>query len=172
MRFLYVLKMYHVRLFIVEKMGFGTGPRRCEIHSKPQSLLQKTCFSYTSLTLVAYVGICLRTHVLAHVHRPRPAYTGQGLLQSYYFKKQIFTHSKGYIFHFNTPQVNLISDWALNWPWALEFEHHREIGARVVNGTKCGVYNVLSRQIDLRHYLSLTILIGDVPSCQIYGHVR
>ena len=40
--FLYLLKIYHVRLYIVEKMGFGTAPRRYGIHSKPQSLLQKT----------------------------------------------------------------------------------------------------------------------------------
>ena len=41
-----------------------------------------------------------------------------------FFQKYIFLHLKGYIFHFNTPQVNLISDWALNWPWALGFKHH------------------------------------------------
>ena len=45
------LKMYHVRLFIVEKMGFGTTPRQCKIHSKPQPLLQKTCISYAFETL-------------------------------------------------------------------------------------------------------------------------
>ena len=50
-------------------------------------------------------------------------------------------HLKIYIFHFNTPQVNLIFDWALNWPWALEFEHHWGMGTRVVRGTKCGVYS-------------------------------
>ena len=40
--FLYLLKIYHVRLYIVEKMGFGMAPRRYGIHSKPQPLLQKT----------------------------------------------------------------------------------------------------------------------------------
>ena len=40
--FLCVLKMYHVRLYIVEKIGFGTAPRQCGIHFKPQPLLQKT----------------------------------------------------------------------------------------------------------------------------------
>ena len=35
MRFLCALKMYHVRLYIVGKMGFGMAPRQCEIHSKP-----------------------------------------------------------------------------------------------------------------------------------------
>ena len=35
MGFLSPLKMYHVRLYIVEKMGFETTPRRCGIHSKP-----------------------------------------------------------------------------------------------------------------------------------------
>jgi len=43
MGFVCVLKTYHVRLYIVEKMGFGMAPRRCGIHSKPQQLLQKTC---------------------------------------------------------------------------------------------------------------------------------
>ena len=68
--FLCVLKMYHVRLFIVEKMGFGTTPRRCEIHSKPQPLLQKTCLSYAFKTLAAYVGMWLRTHALVCVCKP------------------------------------------------------------------------------------------------------
>ena len=34
------------------KMGFGVAPRRCEIRSKPQPLLQKKCLSYTFETLV------------------------------------------------------------------------------------------------------------------------
>ena len=67
MGFLCVLKMYHVRLYIVEKMGFGMAPRQCEIHSKPQLLLQKTCLSYAFETLVAYVGMCLRKPALASV---------------------------------------------------------------------------------------------------------
>ena len=37
--FLCVLKIYHVRLFIVEKMGFGTTLRGRGIHFKPQPLL-------------------------------------------------------------------------------------------------------------------------------------
>ena len=32
--FLCVLKMYHVRLYIVEKIGFGTAPGQCGICSK------------------------------------------------------------------------------------------------------------------------------------------
>ena len=40
--FLCVLKMYNVRLYIVEKIGFGTAPGQCGIYSKPQPLLQKT----------------------------------------------------------------------------------------------------------------------------------
>ena len=50
-------------------MGFGTALRRCGIHSKPQSLLQKTCLSYTSETLDAYARMCLRMHPLACVGR-------------------------------------------------------------------------------------------------------
>ena len=66
MGFLYVLKMYHVRLFIVEKMGFGMAPRRCRIRSKPQPLLQKTCLSYTSETLATYARKCLHTRAKGH----------------------------------------------------------------------------------------------------------
>ena len=33
--FLCVLKMYYVRLYIVEKMGFRMAPKQCGIHSKP-----------------------------------------------------------------------------------------------------------------------------------------
>ena len=43
------------------KMGFGMAPRQCEICSKPQPLLQKTCLSYASKTLVAYAGCDPRT---------------------------------------------------------------------------------------------------------------
>jgi len=52
-------------------------PKRCGIHSEPQSLLQKTCISYASETLDAYAGMCLHTHALAHVRRPRPTYVGR-----------------------------------------------------------------------------------------------
>ena len=71
MGFLCVLKMYHVRLFVVEKMGFGMAPRQCGIHSKPQPLLAllKTCLSYTSETLAAYIRMCLRKYALARVCR-------------------------------------------------------------------------------------------------------
>ena len=55
-------------------------------------------------------------HALAHVCRLLPMYVDRGPLWSFYFRKWIFAHLKGYIFHFNPPQVNLISDWALNWP--------------------------------------------------------
>ena len=43
----------------------------------------------------------------------------------------------------------MIFDWALNWPWALEFEYHWRTAARVKNDTKCGVYS--SKQIKLSH---------------------
>ena len=51
----------------MEKMGFGVAPRRCEIHFKPQPLLQKICLSYASETLAMYAGMCLHTQVLAHI---------------------------------------------------------------------------------------------------------
>ena len=97
-----VLKMYHVRFFIIEKMGFGTAPKQCGIHSKPQPLLQKTCIFHTSETLAVYKRMCLCMHALAHVCRLLPTYMGRGPLWSFYFQKQIFAHLKSYIFHFNT----------------------------------------------------------------------
>ena len=108
--FLCVSKIYHVRFYIVEKMGFGMSPRWCKIHSKPQPLLQKTFLFYIFETLVAYAGVCLRTHALAHVHRLLPTYWASGHFDHFIFKNRFFAHLKGYIFHFNTPQVNLISD--------------------------------------------------------------
>ena len=71
MRFLCVLKMYHVGLFIVEKMGFGTDLKQCRSHSKPQPLLQKTCLSYAYKTIAAFTIMYLRSHALARVCRPR-----------------------------------------------------------------------------------------------------
>ena len=98
-------------------------PRWCEIHFKPQPLLQKTYLFHASKTLATYTGACLHTHALAHVCRPLPMYVDRGPLWSF-FSKIYFSSFKRLYFHFNTPQVNLISDWALNWPWALGFEHH------------------------------------------------
>ena len=133
--FLCILKIYHVRLYILEKMGFGTAPRQYGIHSKFQPLLQKTCLFYVSKTLAAYAGVFLYTHALAHVCKLLPMYMGQGPLWLFNFQKQIFAHLKGYIFDFNTSQVNLISDQALNQPQALEFGHYQETEAQVIRGT-------------------------------------
>ena len=36
----------------------------------------------------------------------------------------------------------MISDCALNGPWALEFEQHWGMEAQVIRGIKCSVYNV------------------------------
>ena len=74
--FLYFLKMYHVRLFMMEKMGLRTAPRQCGFRSKSQLLLQKTCLSYAFETLVVYAGMYLRTHVVAYLRRPQPTYVG------------------------------------------------------------------------------------------------
>ena len=79
MGFFCVLKMFHVRLFIVEKIGFGTAPIRHGIHFKPQPLLQKTCFSYAFENLTAYARMCLRTHALARVRKLQLMYIGRGL---------------------------------------------------------------------------------------------
>ena len=94
MGFLCVLKMYHVRLYIVKKIQFETAARRYEIHSKLQPLLQKTCLFYVSETLTAFEGVCLHTHALAHIRRLLPMYVGQGPLWSFHFQKYIFAHLK------------------------------------------------------------------------------
>ena len=103
------LKMYHVRLFIVEKMGFGTTPRQCKIHSKPQPLLQKTCISYAFETLaVTQECVCVCMLWSAYIgHGPHTQAEGHLAIL---FSKKIFSYLKVYIFHFNTPQINSISD--------------------------------------------------------------
>ena len=78
--FLCALRMYHARLYIVEKMGFGMAPRQCGIHSKPQPLLWKIYIFHASETLAAYIGVCLYTLDLAHIRRPLPTYLGRGPL--------------------------------------------------------------------------------------------
>jgi len=65
---------------MVEKIGFGTAPKRCEIRFKSQPLLLKTCLSYAFETLAAYARMCLRTHALACARRLRLMYTGRGPL--------------------------------------------------------------------------------------------
>ena len=85
-------------------------------------------------------NVSLHTHALAHVRRPRAT------LVILFLKIDFLLILKGYIFHFNTPQVNSIFDWALNWPWALKFEHHWGMGAQVVRSTKCGVYKPLLQE--------------------------
>ena len=118
--FLCVLKMYHVRLYIVEKIGFGIAPRLCEIHFKPQPLLQKTCIFHASKPQ-------MRTQECAYVCMLWPTYThirGPRATLIIFFQKQIFAHLKGFIFHFNTPQVNFIYDQVMSQPQVLEFKHH------------------------------------------------
>ena len=83
-----------------------------------------------------------RTQATVHVRGPRATLV-------FYFQKWIFAYLKGYIFHFNISQVNLIFDWALNWPWALEFEHHWRTRAQVIRGIKCGVYS--SKNLKISH---------------------
>ena len=71
MGFLCVLKMYHVRLFTVEKMGFRMAPKQCRIHSKPQPLLQKTLPFHASETLAVYACFGPRTQAIAYIRGPR-----------------------------------------------------------------------------------------------------
>ena len=116
------------------------APRQCEIHSKTQPLQQKTC-------IFLLLKPQLRTQEWAYICMLWPTYTDRYSrieprdTLNIYFQKQIFSHLKNYIFHFNTSQVNLISNQALNWSQALEFDHHWGMGARVVKGTKCNVYS-------------------------------
>ena len=81
-------------------MGFGTAPKRCGIHSKPQPLLQKTYLSYTSETLATYARMCLCTHTLAGARKPQLMYTGQGPLWSFNFLKIDFYSFKMLYFLF------------------------------------------------------------------------
>ena len=93
----------------------------------------------------------LHTPECAYICMLWPTYAGcysrlwaEGLFGHLFPKIYFFLFKKLYFFHFNTPQVNLISDQALNQPWALEFRHHWGTKARVVKGTKCGVYTMLN----------------------------
>ena len=86
---------------------------------------------------------CMRRIVLAYACNGSRK-QAEGYFAQFNSKNRIFfLHSKCYIFHFNTPQVNLIFDWALNWPWALAFEHHWGMRAQVVRSKKCSVYSML-----------------------------
>ena len=122
--FLCVLKKVLYMAIYIVKMEVGTTPKRCEIHSKSQSLMQKTCLFYVSGTLHTCAGSGMRVHALwlhlqadSYVHRQRASLA---LL----FQKQIYLFIKCYIFHFNISQVNLTSNWALNQCQVLEFQHH------------------------------------------------
>ena len=92
-------------------MGFGTTPRRCGIHSKPQSLLQKTCLFYTFETQATYTPIyaCFGPYMQAAAH-----IRGKRATLVILFSKIDFCSFKSLYFYLNIPQVNLISDWALN----------------------------------------------------------
>ena len=82
--FLCVSKMYHVRFYIVEKMGFGMAPKGCGIHSKPQPLLQKTCLLHASKTLAMYAGYGPRTWAKGHFYLLFPK------IDFYLFKRLYF----------------------------------------------------------------------------------
>ena len=92
--------MYYVRLFIVEKIGFGIAPRQCGIYFKPQPLLQKTCFSYAFETIAAYARMCLRTHALARIRKLQLTYVGREPLWSFNFSKIDFCSFKRLYFPF------------------------------------------------------------------------
>ena len=83
------MKMYHIRFFIVEKIGLGMASRQCGIHSKSQPLLQKICLFHAFEMLAAYVGTsCVRKmclcmqNVLAYAASVSKACFGQRMQAS------------------------------------------------------------------------------------------
>ena len=71
---------------------------------------------------VAYACSISRMQAMTHIRRPRATLVKL-------FPKLDFHSLKGYIFHFKNPQVSLIFDWNLNWPWALKFNYPWGMGA-------------------------------------------
>ena len=67
MGFLCVLKIYHISLFIVEKMGFGMTHRLCGIHSKPTHYCRKFVFHMLlKPQLCSQEHACIRMIYLVH----------------------------------------------------------------------------------------------------------
>ena len=111
-----VLKMYHVRLFIVEKNGVWNDSQTMWDLFQTSAIIAKNlyflCFwnpSCVRRNVPAYTCFSLRTQAMTHVHRLRATLV-------ILFPKIDFCSFKRLYFPFNTPQVNLISDWVLNWP--------------------------------------------------------
>ena len=127
MRLLFLLKIYHIRLFIVRKKGFGTISRQCGICSKPQHKCKKLIlYSLLEITMHAQDGptyacrkLCVQADSCVRIAR-----FSFGLI----FQILIYLLIKSYIFHFNTSQINLTSNWVLNQPWVLKFNINRERG--------------------------------------------
>ena len=112
MEFLYVLKMYHVKLFIVEKKwGLERLPNNARFIPNLSHYCKKIAFSIL-------LKPKLRMQDCAYVRILWPIYTGfypRMWAEGYFgllFSKIDFCAFN--IFHFNTPQVNLVSNWALN----------------------------------------------------------
>ena len=114
MGFLCVLKMYHVRLYIMEKNRVWNGSQTMWDSFQTSVIIVEnlhfSCFwnpscVCRSVPMYTYFGSCTQT--ATHVCGPRA-------ILVILFPKIDFCSFKSYIFHFNTPQVNLISDWALN----------------------------------------------------------
>ena len=112
--FMCVLKMYLVRLYIVGKNKVWNGSQTMWDSFQTSAIIVEnlpfSCFwnpscVRRSVPAYAYFGPCTQT--AAHVRGPRATLV-------ILFPKIDFCSFKSYIFHFNTPQVKLISDWALN----------------------------------------------------------
>ena len=121
---------------------------------KPQLRVQE--YACVRMLWPAYVGCYPCTWVEDHF--------------GHYFQKQIFMHLKSYIFHFNTPQFNLIFDWALNWSWSLEFEHLQGMGVRVIKGTKCNVYTTRLAFFTSLHLCTLASIFMHEFVCRLYSN--
>ena len=80
---------------------------------------------------------CMRTHSL-------------GSSWSFVFKNSFIWFIKEFYFPKILSSSQFQSDWALNQPWTLEFLHHWRMGARVVRGTKCSVYNAQSPSLRIQ----------------------
>ena len=73
-----VLKMYYVRLYIVEKWGLEWFLDDMRFIPNLNHYCRKLTLFFFNVfeTLVVYAGEYLRTHALAHVRRLLPTYVG------------------------------------------------------------------------------------------------
>ena len=100
MGFLCVLKMYHVKLYIMGKNRVWNGSQIMWDSFQTLANIAENFLSYASKTLTVYAGMCLRMHALACVHRPRPTYVGRGPFGHFISKNGFFFSFKRLYFPF------------------------------------------------------------------------